>query len=208
MEPRRFKKKPRRFKKELRIIVNKYPLVIPILWFLMMFIIPVLMLGIVLNQNEVFFYGDFFQYHEILFFTIPLVPGVFCFVMGIKKLRISTRVARELEMWGYALLFFALIWQFVVMDSQKSMDEEYNEEELNYKLDHIWSYMNEMDIDSEDRKANSNEYFEYADHEWPTHLDNDDGMDTKLKILYGFVYFFSTVFIAIGRFHEIKGINN
>ncbi|MFD4931844.1 hypothetical protein ACFWMS_23650 [Peribacillus butanolivorans] len=205
MEPRRFKKKPRRIKKKLRTEANIHALVIPILWFLMMLFFPALILSG--ETSDLDFFKNFYQNHQVLTSGLSLGTGVFCCVMGIKKLRISTRAAREIEIWGYALLFFALIWQFVLIDSKNSFYDDYAQEEITIKLDHIWNYMHKMDTDSESEK-----YFEISNgdgyDEFHGHKKNEDSTETDEKILYGLVYFISTVFIAIGRFHEIKGINN
>lgn len=128
-------------------------------------------------------------------FTLPIVLG---FTYIIKNLKISIHKAKSMEVMGYGLLFFALIWQFVILEIFKGTELAFD-----YKLDYIyWTLADQFHVDT------SKHFF--VKYLFTHNLDSYYGKtsfeaeETIGKVLFGVCYLVSTVLIAIGRFHEIN----
>ncbi|WP_129692331.1 hypothetical protein [Gottfriedia acidiceleris] len=183
-------------------------------WFYGLFLIPLLIVSIPDMLFQTYASRDahknlehFYNTHSLLINSLALGATLYCFFMGMKKVRVSEKVARGFEFIGYALLFFALIWQTLFIDPGESFEDGYYKNSLETKLDHIWNYMHQIDSSS-----NSEEYFQNNDgtdedqfqfYEIITDLDNQNE-DAVNKGIFSLVYLISTIFIAIGRFHEIS----
>jgi hypothetical protein len=135
--------------------------------------------------------------HVLLFFII-LIPFVIFFTYLIKKIKISNMMAKKLEVTGYGLLFFALVWQFSIMELLNSIEVL-----SDYKMDFIyWTLVDKLQVDVPEndfsRTIFENDLMSYYNK---AGFEKDELIS---KIIFGIIYFLSTVFIAIGRFNDLK----
>ncbi|WP_462410413.1 hypothetical protein [Neobacillus sp. Marseille-QA0830] len=143
----------------------------------------------------------------------------------IKKIKLTDRMAKECEIWGYSLLFIALIMQFLILNTNDNYNKETFEYRINYQLLQIWNYLNAIDIENHgqpierhifddpnqgDYYENSLEYHEQFDDDFATQIreQEEEAEKDHSGWYYVMVYSVSTILIAIGRFHDIsnKGI--
>lgn len=116
-----------------------------------------------------------------------------------KFIKISDNWARKLEVFGYVLLFIVFIWEFIIKNIL--MENFYNADW--YYLDQRLKYMFLMlqadsGIGTIDKQHVINRFWDVAQSEYvQTQIQCVNLVESILKIL-------STVFIAIGRFQEIK----
>ena len=116
-----------------------------------------------------------------------------------KFVKISDNWARKLEVLGYILLFIVFIWEFIIknllMENFYNADWYYLNQRLSYmflmiEADLGIGAINEQSVIEGFWNAVQSEYVQ-------TQIQCVNLIESVLKIL-------STVFIAIGRFQEIK----
>ena len=136
----------------------------------------------------------------ILFLLIIIATIVSVIVIVYYKfIKIIDNLARKLEVFGYVLLFIVFIWEFIIKNIL--MENFYNADW--YYLDQRLKYMFLMlqadsGIGTIDKQHVINRFWDVAQSEYvQTQIQCVNLVESILKIL-------STVFIAIGRFQEIK----
>ena len=136
----------------------------------------------------------------ILFMLAIITTAVSVLVIFYYKfIKISDNWARELEVFGYVLLFIVFIWEFIIKNIL--MENFYNSNW--YYLDQRLKYMFLMmqansGVGTIDKQHVINRFWEVTESEYvQTQIQCVNWVESILKIL-------STVFIAIGRFQEIK----
>lgn len=116
-----------------------------------------------------------------------------------KFVKISDNWARKLEVFGYILLFIVFVWEFIIknllMENFYNADWYYLNQRLSYMFLMIEANLGIGAIDEQSviegfRNAVQSEYVQ-------TQIQCVNLIESILKIL-------GTVFIAIGRFQEIK----
>ena len=134
----------------------------------------------------------------LMFIIIAVVVSVLVIVYY-KFVKISDNWARKLEVLGYILLFIVFIWEFIIknllMENFYNADWYYLNQRLSYMFLMIEADMgigaiNEQSVIEGFWNAVQSEYVQ-------TQIQCVNLIESVLKIL-------STVFIAIGRFQEIK----
>lgn len=120
-------------------------------------------------------------------------------VVYYKYIKISDKLARKLEVFGYILLFIVFVWEFIVknilMESFYNADWYY----LNQRLQYMFLMLKAnlgiggVNVDSVIKGFGDAVQGEYVQSQmlWVNIIES------TLQIL-------STIFIAIGRFQEIK----
>lgn len=135
----------------------------------------------------------------ILMFIIVAAVISFLVIAYYKFVKISNNWARKLEVLGYILLFIVFVWEFVIKNLV--MENFYNADwyYLNQRLDYMFLMLeanlgigaiNEQAVIEGFRDAVQSEYVQ-------SQIQCVNLIESVLQIL-------STVFIAIGRFQEIK----
>jgi len=116
-----------------------------------------------------------------------------------KFVKISNNLARKLEVFGYILLFIVFVWEFIIknllMENFYNADWYYLNQRLYYmflmlKADLGIGGVNEQAVIEGFQDAVQSEYVQ-------SQIQYVNFIESVLQIL-------STVFIAIGRFQEIK----
>ena len=134
----------------------------------------------------------------LMFIIIAVIVSVLVIVYC-KFVKISDNWARKLEVLGYILLFIVFIWEFIIknllMENFYNADWYYLNQRLSYMFLMIEADMgigaiNEQSVIEGFWNAVQSEYVQ-------TQIQCVNLIESVLKIL-------STVFIAIGRFQEIK----
>ena len=134
----------------------------------------------------------------LMFIIIAVVVSVLVIVYY-KFVKISDNWARKLEVLGYILLFIVFIWEFIIknllMENFYNADWYYLNQRLSYmflmiEADLGIGAINEQSVIEGFWNAVQSEYVQ-------TQIQCVNLIESVLKIL-------STVFIAIGRFQEIK----
>jgi hypothetical protein len=189
-------------------------------WQLTFVTIPMLFLGAIFIAffEEIDEFVDKFD-GIFPYFIFLLIIGGFYFL--IKKLakRIKKQLAHHLELLGYAMLFSALILQFVLLDDINNQSENLNNQYMYEKLNIMWEYMHKLQSESpeiaeeyyyeqskdKDSKIVSGGFY-YETNDWQKGLLGE--FEKVIKSLYGWIYLLSTIFIAIGRVHEISNKAN
>ena len=134
----------------------------------------------------------------LMFIIIAVIVSVLVIVYC-KFVKISDNWARKLEVLGYILLFIVFIWEFIIknllMENFYNADWYYLNQRLSYmflmiEADLGIGAINEQSVIEGFWNAVQSEYVQ-------TQIQCVNLIESVLKIL-------STVFIAIGRFQEIK----
>lgn len=135
----------------------------------------------------------------ILMFIIITAVISFLVIAYYKFAKISNNWARKLEVLGYILLFIVFVWEFVIknllMQNFYNADWHY----LNQRLDYMFLMLeanlgigaiNEQAVIEGFRDAVQSEYVQ--------------GQIQCVNLIESVLQILSTIFIAIGRFQEIK----
>lgn len=135
----------------------------------------------------------------ILMFIIITAVISFLVIAYYKFVKISNNWARKLEVLGYILLFIVFVWEFVIknllMQNFYNADWHY----LNQRLDYMFLMLeanlgigaiNEQAVIEGFRDAVQSEYVQ--------------GQIQCVNLIESVLQILSTIFIAIGRFQEIK----
>lgn len=136
----------------------------------------------------------------LMFFMIAVVVSILVIVYY-KFIKISDNWARKLEILGYILLFIVFIWEFVIKNLL--MENFYNADwyYLNQRLDYIFLMLetnlgigaiDEQTVIEGFRNAVQSDYVQ-------SQIRCVNLIESVLQVL-------STIFIAIGRFQEIKNL--
>lgn len=134
----------------------------------------------------------------LMFIMIAAVVSVLV-IIYYKYVKISDNWARKLEVFGYILLFIVFVWEFIVknilMENFYNADWYYLNQRLYYmflmlQADLGIGAINEQAVIKGFQDAVQSEYVQ-------TQIQCVNLIESVLQIL-------STIFIAIGRFQEIK----
>ena len=135
----------------------------------------------------------------VLMFAMITIAVSFLVVVYYKYVKISDDWARKLEVFGYILLFIVFIWEFIVknllMENFYNADWYYLNQRLYYMFLMLKANLgiggiNEEAVISGFQNAVQGEYVQ-------NQILCVNVIESVLQIL-------STIFIAIGRFQEIK----
>lgn len=132
-----------------------------------------------------------------VFIYLLLIIGVAVFVFN--KLKLKDKTARQIEIVGYYLLFVVLVWELlfknILSGNFYDADSYYSSEKLNVLFQMIESIINNTKPDTWELSK----YF-YG-------LKTTDYLNVQLltiDIIESILKILSTVFIAVGRFQELK----
>lgn len=120
------------------------------------------------------------------------------FIICSKKINLTNEKARKIEILGYILLFAVIVWEFILKNILS--DSFYNDNwfYLSEKLKAIYILLNDIVIDNTANYGKfGNTFFNERSDFLQIQLITIDFIEFLLKLI-------STIFIAIGRFHELK----
>ena len=136
-----------------------------------------------------------------LIVVIPIATLVLAYNKYLSRF-VTNTMARKLEIVGYILLFISIVWQMIVKDIV--MDSFYNAEwiYLDNNLFQIYAML----------KAHVNGWQPNTEHySYWLQSSQNDVVQQQMKfvdITEALLTLFSTVFIAIGRFQDLKKIKD